>query len=134
MDIAIATPLRGPALLRIVVNQILAHPETWDQTRWHCGTTHCVGGWCQVLGEAELEGSLVVNGVSAVREVRDLLGISDDAALWLTACDRTLREIYGFAKLIADPNYNDVFNYRASNYLDGRDENGSYLELNPLPE
>ena len=32
-----------------VLDQITAHPETWDQTDWHCGTTHCFAGWAQLL-------------------------------------------------------------------------------------
>ena len=31
-----------------VCRQIIQHPETWDQNHWHCGTTHCFGGWCQI--------------------------------------------------------------------------------------
>lgn len=44
-------PLRGGALARAAVNQILLHPETWDQSAWHneCGTKHCFAGWCQIL-------------------------------------------------------------------------------------
>lgn len=28
---------------------IEANPEHWDQTRWHCGTTHCLAGFCDIV-------------------------------------------------------------------------------------
>ncbi|HEY3493357.1 MAG TPA: pentapeptide repeat-containing protein [Polyangiaceae bacterium] len=38
---------QDPDLPRKVLDQITAHPETWDQRAWHskCGTRHCVAGW-----------------------------------------------------------------------------------------
>jgi hypothetical protein len=32
-----------------VLDQIQSHPETWKQSSWHCGTTHCFAGWAQIL-------------------------------------------------------------------------------------
>lgn len=31
-------------LLDSALNFIEEHPQHWDQTRWHCGTTHCLAG------------------------------------------------------------------------------------------
>ncbi len=38
------TPLRGLELLKAAINQIIAHPATWEQSTWHsdCGTRR---GW-----------------------------------------------------------------------------------------
>lgn len=35
-----------------VLDLIEAHPEHWNQRRWHCGTSHCFAGFveCLVLG------------------------------------------------------------------------------------
>lgn len=37
------------ARLRKVMAAIRANPKRWDQSRWHCGTTHCFAGWAQIL-------------------------------------------------------------------------------------
>ena len=87
--------LRGPALLATAVNRILAHPETWDQRHWHCGTTHCVAGHCQIIG-------LGHENESAGSEARELLGISASDANWLFDARRTLPEIHGFAAALLD--------------------------------
>jgi hypothetical protein len=42
-------PLRGSALARAAYKHILAHRETWIQSRFHCGTKSCFAGHCQVL-------------------------------------------------------------------------------------
>lgn len=28
---------------------IKANPQYWDQTQWHCGTTHCFAGFVELL-------------------------------------------------------------------------------------
>ena len=86
--------LRGKELMRAVVNQILEHRETWDQCVWHsaCGTSHCVAGWCQILGGREAKDE------SAQNDAMECLGISSLDAAWLFGSCRTLPEIYDFAK------------------------------------
>lgn len=42
-------PVRGRRLAAAVCNQIIQHPESWNQCEWHCGTSHCVAGWIDVL-------------------------------------------------------------------------------------
>jgi|GEM_PF-6564746 len=85
-------PLRGNELLRAVVNQILAHPETWDQSDYHseCGTTHCVAGWAQVLGGLPATGA-------AYFDAKRLLGLTKTEADQLFDPKTKLREIYDFA-------------------------------------
>lgn len=38
-----------------VLDHIDAHPESWDQTTWVCGTTACFAGWAVRLSGAEIE-------------------------------------------------------------------------------
>jgi hypothetical protein len=40
---------RGLARLRRIVRFIEQHPEHWDQGHWHCKTTHCVAGFCDMI-------------------------------------------------------------------------------------
>lgn len=64
-----------------VLDHIDAHPETWDQSSWVCGTTACFAGWAVRLSGAEIEQSdpdeidsaVVVGGPAELigAEVRD---------------------------------------------------------------
>jgi hypothetical protein len=85
-------PLRGVKLLRAAVNKILENPDCWDQTTTHCGTKHCVGGHIQILA------GLPANDNTVMEDMRDTLGISVYDAMWLYSSQRTLGEIYNFAK------------------------------------
>jgi hypothetical protein len=87
-------PLTGKKLLQTAVNQILAHPETWNQAEYHseCGTMHCIAGWCQILGGRP------ANIASTLYDSERLLGISRKESLWIFSKDRSLLEIYNFAK------------------------------------
>lgn len=50
--------LRGLALLDAAIAQIEAHPETWNQEVYRCGTGMCVAGWiCELAGGRWLEGA-----------------------------------------------------------------------------
>ena len=98
-------PLRGPPLLRAVVNHILAHPEEWDQTRFHspCYSAHCVAGFCQIFAGHEID------SLMAWRQAQRELGISDSDAAWLFERTRTLPEIHGFAvNFLADSDSSHV--------------------------
>ena len=87
-----AVPLRGEKLLKAAVNQILAHPETWNQVVWHCDTGHCIAGWCQILAGRPQ------NSATVADEAMNDLGISFAERAWLFAGSRRLVEIYGFAE------------------------------------
>lgn len=41
------------ALLNQTLAYIEAHPQEWDQTTWHCGTTACFAGHAALLDGAE---------------------------------------------------------------------------------
>jgi hypothetical protein len=47
-------------LIDSVLDQIDAHPETWDQNHWRCGTSMCFAGWTVELSQK--------NGVKWVQE------------------------------------------------------------------
>lgn len=98
-NITKAKPLRGGALARAAVNQILLHPETWDQSQWHneCGSKHCFAGWCQILAGKE------PNCDMAEEDAMKALGLSFDNEDESEIVDRvfyggaTLDQLYGFA-------------------------------------
>jgi hypothetical protein len=79
-------PLRGKALLRAAMNQIILHPEKWDQTTYHCRTKHCLAGWCQILGGRSKEEIKAINQgehpeiEDCHHDARDMLGIGDETA------------------------------------------------------
>jgi hypothetical protein len=116
------TPLRGPELARAAVNHILDHPEQWDQRHWHCGTTHCFAGTCQVLAGRPADPD------SCSAEVRELLGLTPHEARWLFAADRTLGQIHGFVAIMlaeADRDGRDRDGYDRAGYdRDGYDRAG----------
>ena len=82
-------------LLREAVNEILAHPETFNQSTWHgqnwCNTTHCIAGWLQIKsGKAATRGT-------AKSDAQAAIGLSDGEAAWLFSPIRSLSDIYYFA-------------------------------------
>lgn len=87
-------PLRGEKLLKTAINQILKHPETWDQGKWHsdCGTKHCLAGWCQILA-----GKPAI-AVRAKWDAMDALEISWCEADYLFYPHCTLPQMYHFAE------------------------------------
>lgn len=34
--------------LKEIIAYIKANPEHWSQARWHCNTSHCVAGFCEL--------------------------------------------------------------------------------------
>ena len=88
--------LRGNELLRAAINQILAHPETWNQRDWHCGTRHCFGGWCQVkAGEKETD-------YAVKSDLARNAGIPVEDVEWLCSGLRTLSELHAYVKARLD--------------------------------
>ena len=71
-----------------VMNQILENPETWDQTKWHCGSSHCFAGWAQVMSGKEEDDA------TAGKDAQEWLGIDDDSALYLFDGGRDLIELF----------------------------------------
>lgn len=96
-------PLRGERLLKAAINQILLHPETWDQKVWHspCRTKHCLAGWCQILAGYPPDSRF------ASSDARTALGISSGEASYLFARYMTLEEMYHYAKNFSLNGYNE---------------------------
>lgn len=117
--------LRGPALLAAAVNHIIQHPETWDQYYWHCGSTHCIAGHCEILGT----GGQTPNPGPAVAA---MIGISRRDANWLFDGSRTLVEIHRFAGELMDGYDRDGFS-RSGYDRAGYDRAGHPLPLLPIP-
>lgn len=82
---------RGKALMRAVINKIIADPDCWKQTSWHCGTRHCVGGWAQILGGRR------ANFDDVLEDAKMFLGLKYSEAYWLFESARSLTETYAFA-------------------------------------
>ncbi len=85
--------LTGEKLLKTAINQILLHPETWQQSNWHsgCGTKHCIAGWCQILSGKE-------QSQDAMEDAKKSLGITDFEASQLFRSNCTISEMYYFAE------------------------------------
>ena len=96
-----------------VLDQITAHPETWDQTQWHCGTTHCFAGWAQLLSGHPAKDATVR------RHARMYLDLSFEEANWLFSTEITLAELQGFRNGDHEADYS-----RAGYDRDGLDRAG----------
>jgi hypothetical protein len=62
-----------------IIDQIEKHPETWKQNDWHCGTTHCYGGWAQVFSGAKPKH---LTGIQDARVWLGLTGYQADIAFF----------------------------------------------------
>ena len=72
---------------RRVLDQIEQHPDTWDQSQWHCGSTHCFAGWAQLLS------GKTSNEETTRRDARIYLDISIHEADYFFDARRTLEEL-----------------------------------------
>lgn len=89
--------------MRMVINQIIDHPQSWDQNHWHCATSHCFGGWCQLLGTKrvrDFKGSTLDAARQVIEhDVRKLLDLTDEVLEWLVSCERAFAELYMFSAM-----------------------------------
>ena len=104
-----------------VLDQIESNLACWNQSQWHCGTSHCFFGWAQILsGEP-------ANDARVIRDARIYLNVSRATASYLSNADRTLLELKKF--LIDDSDgynragYNRADYNRAGYDSDGLDKN-----------
>jgi hypothetical protein len=79
-----------------VIDQIKAHPKQWKQHLWHCGTSHCFGGWAQILSQRPAD------EFEVRADARQFLGITALEADYLFDHKRTLAELiaWGNAKYL----------------------------------
>ena len=98
-----------------VLDQITAHPETWKQSSWHCGTQHCFAGWAQLLSGQPADENTVR------RDARIYLDLSSDEATWLFEPETTIDNFTQF--LNNQAGYNRAGYDRAGYDRDGLDKN-----------
>ncbi len=75
------------------MNQILQHPETWNQSSWHCESSHCLLGWVEalLLRDSNLKPE---DKVVFYNDVIAAAGLSTHDGDWVVKENRTLKEIY----------------------------------------
>lgn len=93
-------------LLQKTLDTIKANPQHWDQSKWHCGTSHCFAGFAELIAKnipIETDESILIrderfydpkfNDWSTSEHATELLGISDNDAEELFASYRTLEDL-----------------------------------------
>ena len=87
--------MKNAALAYKTLDYIKAHPEEWDQSNWHCGTTHCFGGLVEMFTTGE------VNEWESTWDVaEEALGISIDESTDLFYENNTLADLEKIIKTI----------------------------------
>lgn len=64
--------MKNAVLAYKTLDHIKAHPKHWDQSVWHCGTTHCFAGLVELFTTGEDESTALTWDVAA-----EALGIDD---------------------------------------------------------
>ena len=95
-------------LLKQTMNQIIEHPETWEQDTWHCGTTHCFAGWAELIhyyGGQNLDPDDYYpnRGITSHR-AREALGIGKVVADELFHSDNNLHDLHAMVKALLKGN------------------------------
>ncbi len=68
-----------------VLDHIDAHPESWNQGKWWCGTGGCFAGWaCALSGENPVHAdySWLAGGIHVSDRAAELLGFDDEEQMW----------------------------------------------------
>lgn len=104
---------------RKVLDHIKKHPETWNQESWHCGSSHCLFGWAQIMsGCDEVDFNARTDG-------RAFFEISQKDAVWLSRSGRTIEDFEYFLE-----NESQILEYDYEGYdqygydRDGYDSDG----------
>ncbi len=100
--------------IKLVLDHIENNPECWQQTNWHCGTSHCFAGWAQVLSGKE------ENDATVRRDARMFFGFNRQEADYYFHGDRKLEEL---KTALLDEFYNDGYNQYGLD-RDGYNRNG----------
>ena len=81
--------------MQAVIDQIEAHPETWDQGSWRCGSKACFAGWAE--NHAKREAPAFYDAIWSTRMVAiHWLALADWEANWLFASSRKLGDFKQF--------------------------------------
>ena len=94
--------MKNAALAYKVLDYIKAHPEEWDQRNWHCGTTHCFGGFVEMFATGEKE-----SWESTWVVAEEALGIDVIDASMLFSEHNTLMNLSQLIKMIFGPRPNE---------------------------
>lgn len=70
------------ARLDLVLATIEANPSHWDQSDWHCGTSHCFAGFAQYLA-VDWNLSMPATGCFTLTIDGKKRAAWDDAEVWL---------------------------------------------------
>lgn len=111
--------LTGLALMIASVNEILEHPDSWDQRFFHttCGTRHCMAGHMQKIATGRCD------GLVAEFDATHLGGLTEEEAEYLFGTGRSLYEIWKFVYNLCHPS--DFSGGDLEGYdKDGRDTRG----------
>ena len=84
-------------LLQLTLDTIKANPQHWDQTSWHCGTTHCFAGFAELLSknlslDTYIDG-YEINSWEVIDYALAKLGLTDDQAVQLFNPTNTLEDL-----------------------------------------
>ena len=82
-------------LMLTVLEHVQKHPETWDQERWHCGTSHCFAGFAQTWNGAEGDSG------TCQEAALEALGITREGGQLLFDCYNTMEEIGTFVDILS---------------------------------
>jgi len=132
----VTAPTPNAELAYRALDHIDAHPESWDQRTWGCGTVACFAGWAVILsggvldadgydsnvvaGPEELVGMTVEAAANRLLQANVWAERSDGEVDWLFSADNTREDL---GSLVAE-----IFGPRpCSNCPPGHDcERGNY--------
>ena len=116
------TKVKHPDRLAEQINHILANPDSWYQDTCHspCGTKNCIAGHGQIAAGKPMDDDACTD------DAQEWYGLTSEDADWLFSADRTLTELYDFARLaLACETYFDADGYNRDGYnRNGYDRNG----------
>ena len=122
-------------LLQKTLDAIKANPQHWDQTKWHCNTSHCFAGFAELISNnmpidtdsevlesdanfadmyTTISGGYAQTVWLAQDNARDLLGISVDDAGILFAGYNSLSDLEDMVQHLIDHGSLDEFQYADS--------------------
>jgi hypothetical protein len=92
--------------LRRTLEAVEQNPQHWDQRSWHCGTSHCFGGFAEMIRlergvseecvDAQIMWCPLVKGgrhLISWEATRAWLGLNTDDWARITRVDNTLRDL-----------------------------------------
>lgn len=118
MDFRVCTPTEFlaadfPTRRKLVLAQIDAEPELWEQRSWSietaCGTAYCFGGWAVVLaGGTVVDGRLDDQGCSLSDMATLLLGLDPAIEKYIYATCNDRQALDEFVELANEADRDDV--------------------------